>query len=684
MAPNERLLAEIPNIEIKGKVFRLFLTNLRIVLMDGAGRGKAPAIIPLSIIRNIASSLNFADDPVLTLTLSSPDGNQKKMVLVFTQEFSGVRDKERDQLKKVLEGVVSESRMTVKSAGMFGQSPMGGMGAGAMGGMGGGYGGYGQQQFGFGGQGGNAGGMGGMGSAGGYGGYGQQQNQGFGGQPFGQGQFGGAVGGAGQGMGGMGAGGMGGGMGGAAAAGVPGAIISAPNVLVKSQEYTVSITGDKIVLVNPNQPAKPSTIPLGAIRSAEGETSEEGEPAVALMVESQNGNMRRMVLRFSLWYDKNRWGERETWVHAIQDYIATGRITELYQPTPEECLPSGGFSAVPPSSSGNLGGTGGMGSFGGGSAGSLGGGMGGGLGGAGGFGRAPTGDDEQCPVCGNAVAAGAKFCGNCGHTMSSGSGMGGSSGGYGGSRRSSDDAEILGGESRDDDFFPSAKPQKRAKKAKKSWLPRSSAGSDDDRPVRRQRRTGPLFSENSIPGRLLSFIRTPWDAFQNTRGQDVIDALPVFGAVLGIFILVNAIIYSVITSDLSAADYPVLSTLSDFGSALFFMIESAILLAIITAIYGVLIHVAIGVIGYTSDINDGLRISVYSQTALLITVIPFIGLFLYPIWAFLLQFMGIRETYRLENGQSLMATAIPAVVLLILFVLFLTFGEDNFSIFGGD
>lgn len=262
--------------------------------------------------------------------------------------------------------------------------------------------------------------------------------------------------------------------------------------------------------------------------------------------------------------------------------------------------------------------------------------------------------------------------------------MGGSSGGYGGSRRSSDDAEILGGESRDDDFFPSAKPQKRAKKAKKSWLPRSSAGSDDDRPVRRQRRTGPLFSENSIPGRLLSFIRTPWDAFQNTRGQDVIDALPVFGAVLGIFILVNAIIYSVITSDLSAADYPVLSTLSDFGSALFFMIESAILLAIITAIYGVLIHVAIGVIGYTSDINDGLRISVYSQTALLITVIPFIGLFLYPIWAFLLQFMGIRETYRLENGQSLMATAIPAVVLLILFVLFLTFGEDNFSIFGGD
>ena len=107
----------------------------------------------------------------LCLTLSSPDGNQKKMVLVFTQEFSGVRDKERDQLKKVLEGVVSESRMTVKSAGMFGQSPMGGMGAGAMGGMGGGYGGYGQQQFGFGGQGGNAGGMGGMGSAGGYGGY---------------------------------------------------------------------------------------------------------------------------------------------------------------------------------------------------------------------------------------------------------------------------------------------------------------------------------------------------------------------------------------------------------------------------------------------------------------------------------------------------------------------------------
>ncbi|MBP5475257.1 MAG: hypothetical protein J6X83_03235, partial [Methanomicrobium sp.] len=168
MAPNERLLAEIPNIDIKGKNFRLFLTNLRLVLMEGTGRGKAPAIIPLSIIRNIASSLNFADDPVLTLTLGSPDGGQKKMVLVFTQEFSGVRDKERDQLKKVLEGVVSESRMTVKSAGRFGQSPMGGMGMGGMGGAGAGYGG--QQQFGFGGAGGLGGGMGsGMGSMGGAG-----------------------------------------------------------------------------------------------------------------------------------------------------------------------------------------------------------------------------------------------------------------------------------------------------------------------------------------------------------------------------------------------------------------------------------------------------------------------------------------------------------------------------------
>ncbi len=658
MAPNERLLAEIPNIDIKGKNFRLFLTNLRLVLMEGTGRGKAPAIIPLSIIRNIASSLNFADDPVLTLTLGSPDGGQKKMVLVFTQEFSGVRDKERDQLKKVLEGVVSESRMTVKSAGMFGQSPMGGMGMGGMGGAGAGYGG--QQQFGFGGAGGLGGGMGGAG----FGAQGYPQNQGYG-QPFGQSP-----------MGGMGMGAGAGAMGGAPSgvAGVPGAILSAANVVVKSQEYTVSITSDKIVLLNPNQPAKPSTIPLGAVRSAEGETSEEGEPAVALMVESQNGNMRRMVLRFSLWYNKNRWGERETWVHAIQDYIATGRITELYTPTPEECLPSGGFSAVPPSSGGmgmgaGLGGAGGLG-------GSTGSGMGGG------FGRAPTGDDQQCPVCGNAVAAGAKFCGNCGHTMPAGSG--GDSGLSGSSRYDSDeDVEILGGGSRDDDFFPSAKPQKKAKKAKKSGFMRSSASSyDGDYPVRRQRRSGPIFSESSLPGRLISFIRTPWDAFQNTRGQDVLDALPVFGVVLAIFVLINSILYSIIASDLSAAEYPVLSTFSDFFSSFIFSLESAILIVIFTAIYGVLIHLAIGIIGYTSDINDGLRISVYSQTALLITVIPFIGLFLYPLWAFLLQFMGIRETYRLENGTSLLATIIPAVIILVLFVLFLTFGEDNFSIFG--
>ncbi len=650
MAPNESLLAEIPNIEIKGKIFRLFLTNQRIVLMDGAGRGKAPAIIPLSLIRNITAGLNFADDPLLNLTLSSPDGSQKKMVLVFTQEFSGVRDKERDQLKKVLEGVVSESRMTVKPAGMFGQPAGTGFGMGGAGG----YGGFGQQQPGF-------GGPAGYGGMGGYGAQGYPQNPaGFGGQTFGQGQFGGA--------GGIGNAGQMGAMGGVPpVSGVPGAIISAGNIVVKSQEYTVSITNDKIVLVNPNQPAKPSTIPLGAIRSAEGETSEEGEPAVALMVESQNGSMRRMVLRFSLWYDKNRWGERETWVHAIQDYIATGRITELYRPTPEECLPSGGFSAVPPSSAG--GSLGGMGNTGSRSAGGIG----------GGFGRAPFGDDEQCPVCGNVVAAGAKFCGNCGHTMPGSSGSAEQSGRFGSSRYDADDdAEILGGGvSRDDDFFPSSKPQKRAKKSR-----RSGSSYDSDYPVRRQKRSGPIFSENSLPGRLISFIRSPWDAFQNTRGQDLLDALPVFGVVLVVFILINAILYSIIASDLSASEYPVLSTFSDFGSSLIFALESAILIVIGTAVYGVLIHLAICIIGYTSDINDAIRISVYSQIALLITIIPFIGLFLYPIWAFLLQFMGIRETYRLDNGASLLASIIPAIIILVLFVIFLTFGEDNFSIFG--
>ena len=592
LAGDEGILAEIPNIEVKSIEFRLFLTNKRLILIEDANRNKAPVVVPLQVIRNIGSGKNYSEDPVLKLSLSAPDGKQKNMILSFTQEFTGIRDKERDQLKKILEGVVSQSQMTVKTAPKpnFTEYP---------------------------------------GQAGGFshqGGYQLGQSAPFGNSAFSQG----------------------------------GVILTGANVVVKSQEYTATLTNEKIMLTDPNRPQKPSLIPLAAVRSAEGETGENGEPAIGLLVEAGDGNIRRMVLKFSQWYDKNRWGERETWVRAIQDILATGSVGELYRPSEADSIPQvsrvpdeGGFSARPP----------GM-----------------------------QGQSAVCPKCHTPVSPGMKFCGTCGFSigdLSSGGIIDTDSFGRG---NTGADLYGSGGASSspyDDDMFgPSyaggkAKRPVKAKKVKPKRAPKRKNSYDDD-DFYGKRAGAPLFDQNSVIGRLLLFITSPSDAFQRTKGQDAVDAAPSLIISLLIFAIGNVIFLSWYASSLIASEYPVMSAFSDFGTAFFFVAELAVIIAVLTVIYGILLHLALVLTGYRSEINDGIRISLYSATAFIAGgIIPFAGLFIAPLWAFLLQIIGIRENFGASGMQALIAALIPAFIALVAFYMFISSGDSNFSIFGG-
>lgn len=618
LAGDEGVLAEIPNIEVKSIEFRLFLTNKRIILAEDSLKRKPPVVVPLQAIRNISTGTNFSDDPVIKISVSAPNGSQKKMVLSFKQEFTGVRDKERDQLKKVLEGVVSESQMTIKTP-SFNQ-PGGQSGAGSFGSV---------HQGGF---------MNNQNSA----------------QSFN--------------------GGSGGGVGGAG-----GVILKAANVLVKSQEYTVELTNEKITLVDPNRPQKPSVIPISSIRSAEGETGDNGEPAIGLLVEAGNGNIRRMVLKFSQWYDKNRFLERETFVRAVQDIIATGSVCELYRPNEAEVMQSAsapsnmssqaGFSAKPPQMTNNPG---------------------------------------ICPMCGTSVSPGTRFCVACGHMIE---GESFASGGVSAAGMSSSmsggiiDSESYGGGNRgflneseggfdtsgDDDFFaapPVKRSQKRTrpkreKKPKVAKQKKSRSSYDDDF-FGGGRSSGPLFDSNSVIGRILLFITSPADAFQKTKGQDALETAPHLAISLLIFALGNVFFLSWYASGLDAAQYPLMSTFSDFGNAFFFVFELAILIAIITVIYGILLHVSLGLLGFRSEVNDGLRISAYSATAFIAGgIIPLAGLFIAPLWAVLLQVIGIRENFNTSGMQALIAALIPAFAAFVVFYIFISSGDSNFSIFGG-
>ncbi|MBN2734364.1 MAG: YIP1 family protein [Methanomicrobiaceae archaeon] len=590
LAGDEGVLAEIPNIEVKSIEFRLFLTNKRLILIEDKDRRKAPVIVPLQVVRSVSGGKNFADDPVLKLSLSAPDGSQKKMVLSFTQEFAGIRDKERDQLKKVLEGVISDCQMTVRNA----PKPA---------------------SFGF-----------------------SAEAQGYPGQPGTFGKSGGL---------------------GQAPVISPGApILTAANIVVKSQEFTASLTNEKITLTDPNRPNKPSSIPLGSVRSAEGESGEQGEPAIALLVEAQNGSIRRMVLKFSQWYDKNRWGERETWVRAIQDILATGSVESLYRPTGAECAPQtgvippeGGFSAKPP-----------------------------------GFGD----NSCVCPKCGNPVSSGLKFCGFCGSPVGQSysartpvhgnPGLSGSAGGI-------IDSEPYGRDegSFDDGFYAPAPVKRRSHqkrvRVKKTPKRRKPAGDD----IFGKREGAPLFDEKSVAGRIVGFITSPARAFQNTRGQDAVDAIAPFIISLLIFALGNILFLNWYAKSLSPETYPVFSSFAEFGTIFLFTVEIVLLFSVLTLIYGALLHFSVGILGFRSEINDGIRIAMYSCTAFIAGgVIPVAGIFIVPFWVFILQITGLKETYDLSLTQAFIAALIPAFIALVGFYVFISSGESSFAIFGSD
>ncbi|WP_317136611.1 YIP1 family protein [Methanochimaera problematica] len=576
LAGDEGIISEVPNIEVKTLEFRLFLTNKRLILVENNKVATAPVEVPLEVIRSVSAGKNFADDPTIRLSMAAPDGTQKRMVLTFSQDFSGLRDKERDHLKKKIEGVVSEYQISARpapkpSSAAFAESS---------------------------------------------------------------------------------------GVNSSKSARMPsksndGGIISAENVIVKSQEYSISLTNAKLILKDPNRPNKPSDIPMGAVRSAESESNEQGEPAIVLMVEAGNGSMRRMVLSFSQWYDKNRWGEREMWVRAIQDIIATGSVGELYTPpasaAPDYSAPvqSGyecdGFSAPPPSS--------------------------------------PPG---VCGKCGAGLDPASRFCKNCGFPVASAGSPPGDlgyssapSGGYSGGIIDSDSPGGFG-EFEERDEFPGSRGRK-AKKASGKTAPRRRKPKKE-----RPAKVRPARADNSVFGRIMAFLAAPDKAYQMTKGQDMMDAAPVFLISAGIFSFGSMLFLHLYASSLDPGTYPVITSLKDIGVMAGLAFEILLLMLVFVFVSGFLLHVGVMVAGYRSEWEDCVRIAGYSSVPFILGgIIPFIGVFLAPLWAFFLQFTGVRETYDLQTGEAAIAIGIPVILFILMFALFVITGDGGFAIFGG-
>lgn len=591
LGKNERLIFEIPNIEIKSIEFRLYLTNRKIFLSEDDKKKSAPIEVPLPVISSINTGQTISDEPTLILSIKTPDGSQKKMTLIFSQDFSGMRNMERDYFKKELEGLISEYVPSTIPQ-ITSSSPAG-------------------QVY-------------------------QNRESMYNTQGPSEMTTGPA-------------------MHGDGATGKGGNILQAHNIIVKSQEFTIKLTSEELFLNDPNHPNKPASISLKSVRSIDNEINNQNEPVIVLGVESPNGDTRIMRLTFSHWHNGDRWNERDTWTRALRDVISTrGNIshipglgdplTQSYHHPPQSSRPAftgtnEGFSAKIPES-------------------------------------------VFCPGCGVEIPGEANFCLSCGAPVGSISGEA--------VPKQSNKGDIIDADRNEDDIFPTHSARKPAQRVKKTKAPRRKKPAR--KKVSRKSSNDPLglgerssySPDNSVAGRLIGFIRSPAETFRMTKGQDPIEALPVLVIALMIFGFATGIVFQLFAGSLDPVAYPVLTSLMDAGTMIFFVIEILIIGIIYAAINGVLLHLGLLITGNAEDIRDDMRIAAYSMSPFVVGgLIPLFGPVIAPVWAFFLQFTGVRETYNLDGGKAAMAAGIPALVIIMLLLFFIGQGETGFSFFGG-
>jgi len=579
------------SIGVKSIEFRLFLTNKRIILAEDRTKMGAPVEVPLQVLKYVSAGRNISDEPTLSLSLSAPDGSQKKMVLVFIQDFSGSRDAECSYLQREIESLISVDKSSSQFAGKSyiprsaekGSSKVhvraspSSASSGKM-------------------------------------------------------------------------------------------SLSAPNVVVKSREYTLKLEDKVFLLVDENKPNKPNKIPLDAVRSVEGRTGESGEPDLIFMVEAQNGSMRRMALSFSGWYEGGRFAERDAWVSVIQDYIATGEFGDII---------AAGFSGDGSFPSGSPGGGSSMRSV-----------------------PLQTISDSSlsgfdakppvpsaCPSCGGSIPPGGKFCSFCGREFSGGgslsppgcespltAGIPGGSGIY-----DADDGHFI-----DDTAEKSGKKKKRRRPPAKKSSSKKVRRRTPKKSVFSGGEKRPVMADNTVPGRIINFIMNPSGGFQMTKGQDLVDAVPYFALVIMVFSFVNSLYLFLIGRGADASEYPVISSFGDFGGMIAGMLEIMFIFVVVTIISGILLRAGLIIAGYKGSNEDEIRVAMYSATPFIAGgLIPFFGLIIAPLWSAYLLMIGARETHDTSTGQAAVAAGFCILLTVLMFGFFVAAGDSGFAVFGG-
>lgn len=92
---NEFSILDSSNVSIKGSLYRVVLTNQRLILVETASQ--ITRNVELSDIQKIKPESSLNGDPSILLFIRSPGGESKRMVFTFILTASNNRQSERNQ-----------------------------------------------------------------------------------------------------------------------------------------------------------------------------------------------------------------------------------------------------------------------------------------------------------------------------------------------------------------------------------------------------------------------------------------------------------------------------------------------------------------------------------------------------------------------------------------------------------
>ena len=143
----------------------------------------------------------------------------------------------------------------------------------------------------------------------------------------------------------------------------------------------------------------------------------------------------------------------------------------------------------------------------------------------------------------------------------------------------------------------------------------------------------------------------------------------IFGLILGVLGGVLGLAWQRVFA-LRIGQFPEITTTSLVG------ITIALPLVVFATLFlgSAIVHLCLTVIGGNRrGFEATFRVTAYSWSTQIFALIPFVGSFIIPIYALVIEIIGLRESHRIGTGRAALAVFLPFIALVVLFVIGATF-----------